>query len=45
MDKAKWLQFTKTLDIILTKYNILHKSTQILLTDDTDYNRNLLSDI
>src|SRR5947207_466578 len=25
MDKAKWLQFTKTLDIILTNYNIIHK--------------------
>src|SRR2546423_12856216 len=30
---------------MLTKHNIHHKTTQITLTEDTDHNRTLLSDI
>src|SRR5438034_604101 len=30
---------------MLTKHNVPHKAAQILITEDTDYNRNLLSDL
>ena len=45
MDSLKWLKFTKTLDALVNKHKIGHKATQTSLTDDSDNNRNLLSDL
>ena len=45
MNSPKWLKFTKTLDFLVNKHKIGHKATQILLTNDSDHNRTLLSDL
>ena len=45
MDKTKWSQFTKTLDAILIKHNVYRKADQVLLTEETNHNRTLLTDL
>ena len=45
MDSPKWLNFTKTLDALVNKHKLEHKANHTSITDDSDNNRILLSDL